>query len=62
MPKKSCKTEDGKKGIKWGDHGKCYTGPDAEEKMAAQRRAIKRSQQLAEEKKAGKKGAQKKGN
>lgn len=39
MPKKRCKSK-GKVGVKWGDHGKCYTGPDKERKMAAQRMAI----------------------
>lgn len=40
MPVKPC-TKDGKNGYKWGDEGKCYTGPDAKEKAANQGRAIK---------------------
>jgi hypothetical protein len=40
MPIKKC-TADGKDGWKWGDDGKCYTGPDAKEKAAEQGRAIK---------------------
>jgi len=40
MPLKKC-TVDGKSGWKWGDSGKCYTGPDAKEKALEQGRAIK---------------------
>jgi len=43
MPLMKCE-ENGKKGWKWGEHGKCYTGPDAREKALSQMRAIKRSQ------------------
>ncbi len=39
MPLKKC-TIDGKQGWKWGDEGKCYTGPDAKEKAIKQGRAI----------------------
>lgn len=39
MPLKQC-TSDGKSGWKWGDEGKCYTGPDAKEKAKKQGRAI----------------------
>lgn len=35
MPVKKC-TIDGKPGYKWGDQGKCYTGPDAEKKAMIQ--------------------------
>ena len=35
MPIKKC-TIDGKSGFKWGDQGKCYTGPDAEKKARIQ--------------------------
>lgn len=38
-PLKRCQ-EDGKKGWKWGDKGKCYTGPDAKEKAMKQAKAI----------------------
>ena len=43
MPVKRC-TKNGKKGWKWGDKGKCYTGKDAKAKAAKQGRAIKASQ------------------
>ena len=39
MPLKECQI-DGKKGWKWGDSGKCYTGPDAKKKAIAQAIAI----------------------
>lgn len=39
MPVKKC-TENGKSGYKWGDSGKCYTGPGAREKAIRQGRAI----------------------
>lgn len=39
MPLKRCQT-DGKQGWKWGDAGKCYTGPDARQKAMAQALAI----------------------
>lgn len=39
MPVKRCQRK-GKKGKKWGDQGKCYTGPDALEKAKRQGRAI----------------------
>jgi hypothetical protein len=35
MPVKSC-VKNGKKGFKWGDQGKCYTGPSAKVKAAKQ--------------------------
>lgn len=38
MPLKSC-TVGGKSGWKWGDSGKCYTGPDAKAKATAQGQA-----------------------
>ncbi len=40
MPVKPC-TSDGKSGFKWGDKGKCYTGPGAKAKAAKQGKAIK---------------------
>jgi hypothetical protein len=43
MPIKECK-EDKKKGYKYGDTGKCYTGPGAREKAVKQGQAIKASQ------------------
>lgn len=39
MPLKRC--GDGNKGWKWGESGKCYTGPGAREKALTQMRAIK---------------------
>lgn len=39
MPVKKCQIE-GKDGFKWGDEGKCYTGPDAKKKAIAQGIAI----------------------
>ena len=39
MPLKKC-TSGGKSGYKWGDAGKCYTGPDAKKKALQQGRAI----------------------
>ena len=35
MPVKSC-TINGKKGYKWGNSGKCYTGPGAKKKALRQ--------------------------
>ena len=43
MPLKKC-TVNGKSGWKWGDAGKCYTGPDAKEKAMKQAAAIEASQ------------------
>lgn len=43
MPIKSCKAK-GKGGKKYGDSGKCYTGPQAEKKAQKQAVAIKISQ------------------
>jgi hypothetical protein len=40
MPVQRC-TVDGKSGWRWGESGKCYTGPDAKEKALEQGRAIK---------------------
>lgn len=39
MPVKKCQIE-GKDGFKWGDEGKCYTGPDAKKKAIEQGIAI----------------------
>jgi hypothetical protein len=41
----SC-TADGKSGYKWGNSGKCYTGPDAKTKAALQGRAIEANKAL----------------
>ena len=46
MPLKRCQ-RDGKDGWKYGDSGRCYTGPDAKEKARKQGVAIKISQQQA---------------
>jgi hypothetical protein len=35
MPVKPC-VKNGKKGFKWGDQGKCYTGPGAKIRAAKQ--------------------------
>lgn len=35
MPLRRC-TKDGKSGWRWGDQGKCYTGPGAKAKAARQ--------------------------
>jgi len=43
MPIKRCSSK-GRKGYKYGDRGKCYTGPSAKAKAAKQGRAIKASQ------------------
>lgn len=43
MPIKPCQN-DGKPGHKWGDSGKCYTGPDSKKKAGKQGQAIKISQ------------------
>lgn len=42
MPMMKCQMN-GKPGIKWGEHGKCYTGPDKEAKASDQRAAIEAS-------------------
>lgn len=39
MPIKNCEIE-GQKGFKWGDEGKCYTGPDAKKKALKQGIAV----------------------
>jgi len=39
MPLKKC-TSNGKSGYKWGDSGKCYTGPNAKNQALKQGRAI----------------------
>lgn len=53
MPFMHC-TVNGKPGIKWGKHGKCYTGPNAKEKATEQMKAIKSSQEAAMHSKGGK--------
>lgn len=40
MPAQKCQ-KDGKKGWKWGEQGKCYTGDGAKKKALAQGQAIK---------------------
>ena len=54
MPFMHC-TVNGKSGVKWGKHGKCYTGPNAKAKATEQMKAIKSSQEAASKAK-GKKG------
>lgn len=43
MPIKECQ-KNGKPGWKYGDSGKCYTGPDGKKKAGKQAAAIKASQ------------------
>jgi hypothetical protein len=43
MPEKRCKVN-GKSGVKFGNSGKCYTGPNKNAKMNKQRKAIKANQ------------------
>jgi len=52
MPVKPC-TSKGKKGKKYGDTGKCYTGKDAEEKAKKQGAAIEISKNSGKQKKKG---------
>jgi len=47
MPLMKC-TKDGKSGWKFGQSGRCYTGPNAKEQAKKQGRAIKRSQQQSQ--------------
>jgi len=54
MPMMHCSVN-GKPGIKWGKHGKCYTGPGAREKAMQQMKAIKSSQEAAAKAKGGRK-------
>lgn len=42
MPIKECQI-DGVSGFKWGDQGKCYTGPDAKKKAMIQGIAASRN-------------------
>ena len=44
MPKQPCSIG-GKKGLKYGESGKCYTGPDKLKKVAKQAAAIHISEQ-----------------
>lgn len=39
MPIQKCETH-GKQGVKYGEGGKCYTGPDAKKKASKQGQAI----------------------
>jgi hypothetical protein len=48
MPLKTC-SAGGKSGYKWGDGGKCFTGPDAKEKALAQGRAIEANKKKVKE-------------
>jgi hypothetical protein len=50
MPAKECQIG-GKSGWKWGDEGKCYTGPEAKKKAIAQGIAIE-GDKLKEKKKS----------
>lgn len=45
MPLKRCQ-ENNQSGWKWGDSGKCYTGPGAKEKAKKQGRAIERQKHM----------------
>ena len=47
MPLKKC-TENQKSGYKWGDKGKCYTGPDAKKKAIKQGVAIDGPEKFAQ--------------
>jgi len=47
MPVKTC-IINGKNGYKWGDSGKCYTGPEARDKAIRQGRAIEINKSKAE--------------
>lgn len=52
MPLQRCQDQ-GKNGWKWGDSGKCYTGPDAKEKAKKQGQAIeinKRAEEIKRQK------------
>jgi len=55
MPIQDCETPEGEKGKQFGDTGKCYTGPDAEEKAAKQGRAIEWSKHSKDKKPVKKK-------
>lgn len=44
MPVKKC-MRNLQRGYKWGDHGHCYTGPDAKEKAIKQGQAIKAAEE-----------------
>lgn len=46
MPTMPC-TKDGKSGFKYGEHGHCYTGPNAKAEADKQGRAIQASQHNA---------------
>ena len=48
MPVKKCQ-KDGKNGYKWGNQGKCYTGPDAKKKAIKQGMAIHSNSSILEE-------------
>jgi len=49
MPRMKCQS--GKKpGVKYGSGGKCYTGPDKEQKMKKQAAAIEASKAAAKKK------------
>ena len=48
MPVKKCQ-KDGKNGYKWGDQGKCYTGPGAKKKAIKQGMAIHSNSSIFEE-------------
>lgn len=49
MPVKRCQ-KSGRPGYKFGDAGKCFTGPNAKAMAAEQGRAIKRSQAASRKK------------
>jgi hypothetical protein len=50
MPFMKCQSR-GKKGVKYGGSGHCYTGKDAMEQATQQMKAIKASQAAAKKKK-----------
>jgi hypothetical protein len=52
MPLKNC-SEDKHSGWKWGDQGKCYTGPEAKKKAIRQGVAIEGPEKFSKKVKAG---------
>jgi hypothetical protein len=52
MPLKKC-SEDKKSGWKWGDQGKCYTGPEGKRKAIRQGVAIEGPEKFSKKVKAG---------
>ena len=52
MPLKKC-SEDKQSGWKWGDEGKCYTGPESKKKAIRQGVAIEGPEKFSQKVKAG---------